>query len=73
MNTATLPAGEQAEVAYSAYVEVGEAARAAESARQRLVAAVLTAREHNVANTSIARQLGLTEGAVRAMVKRAQS
>ncbi|WNM67283.1 helix-turn-helix DNA binding domain protein [Arthrobacter phage Wyborn] len=72
METAELPAGEQAEVDL-VFDRIAEAAQEAERARQALVEAVLTAREHRIANTTIARQIGLTEGAVRAMVKRAQS
>jgi hypothetical protein len=73
LKTAELPAGEQAEKTYMAYVAVGQAAREAEAAKQRLVEAIITAKQHKVANTSIARELGLTEGAVRAMLKRAEA
>ncbi|ALF01247.1 HTH DNA binding protein [Arthrobacter phage Brent] len=69
MSTENLPAGEQAP---GIPEQLAEAARQSKAARAHLVESVLDAKAHNITNVDIAKQIGVTEAAVRQIIKRAE-
>ncbi|ASR78068.1 helix-turn-helix DNA binding domain protein [Arthrobacter phage Timinator] len=75
MSTENLPAGEQAEVVErldTAAMRVVESREAFEKQRGELIQRVVDAHQAGIPNVKIAERIGLTEGAVRAILRKAQ-
>ncbi|ALY10306.1 helix-turn-helix DNA binding domain protein [Arthrobacter phage Sonny] len=68
MSTEHLSAGEQTDYAE----QLREAARESKAARAHLVETIFEAKDHDVSNVQIGKAIGVTEAAVRAIIKRAQ-
>ncbi|ALY09691.1 helix-turn-helix DNA binding domain protein [Arthrobacter phage Grekaycon] len=71
MSTEHLPAGEQAPEDDEFVGQLAEVYRESREAREHFVQAVLSAKERNMSNVQIAKHLGVTEGAVRGILRRA--
>ncbi|QJD53368.1 helix-turn-helix DNA-binding domain protein [Arthrobacter phage StevieBAY] len=76
MSTENLPAGEQAEVVIrldTAAMRVVESREAFEKQREELIKRVVDAHQAGIPNVKIAEHIGITEGGVRAILRKALS
>ena len=70
MSTDHLPAGEQAP---DVSEQLADVYRESQQAREHFVAAVIAAHKAGMSNVQIAKRVGVTEGAVRGILRRAQA